>query len=64
MEGDLGHTGGLITSGAEDAEPVIQIPVGLPFFERERLVKKAVVFVEWVNCSYLIEDSLMALCVN
>ena len=27
-------------SGAEDAEPVIQIPVGLPCLERGRLVKK------------------------
>ena len=40
----MGHTGGIITSapGAEDAEPVIQILVGLPCLERGCLVKRKI----------------------
>ena len=33
MAGGVGHTAGLINPGAEDAEPVILIPVGLPCLE-------------------------------
>ena len=46
----MGHMGGLINPapGAEDAEPVIQIPVGLPCLERGRLVKKNFWFSFWV----------------
>ena len=42
MAGGVGHTGGLTNPapGAEDAEPVILIPVGLPCLERGRLSKK------------------------
>ena len=43
--GGVGHTGDLTNPrpGAEDAEPVIQIPVGLPCLKRGRLVKKNIV---------------------
>ena len=43
MEGDTGHMGGLISPlapGADNTEPVFQIPVGLPSLERGRHVKK------------------------
>ena len=42
MVGGVGHTGGLKkpAPGAEDAKPVILIPVGLPCLERGRLIKK------------------------
>ena len=38
----MGHKGGLINPppGAEDGEPVIQIPVGLPCLKRGHLEKK------------------------
>ena len=38
----MGHMGGLINSraGADNTEPVFQIPVGLPGLERGRRVKK------------------------
>ena len=40
MKGDMGH--GLINpaTGADNTEPVFQIPVGLPSLERGRRVKK------------------------
>ena len=40
--GGVGHTGGLTTPapGAEDAEPVILIAVGLPCLERGRRLQK------------------------
>ena len=43
MVGDMGLTSGLKKSapGVEDAEPVFQIPVGLPCLERGRLIKKS-----------------------
>ena len=42
MEGDMGHMGGLINPapGADNTEPVFQIPVGLPSLKRGRSVKK------------------------
>ena len=42
MVGDMGHMDGLITPalGADNTEPVFQIPVGLPSLERGRRVKK------------------------
>ena len=38
----MGHMGGLITPapGADNTEPVFQIPAGLPSLKRGRLVKK------------------------
>ena len=42
MAGGVGHTGGLTNPapGAEDAEPVTLILLGLPCLERRSLVKK------------------------
>ena len=42
MVGDMGHMGGLINHapGADNTEPVFQIPVGLPNLERGRRDKK------------------------
>ena len=43
MAGGVGHMGGLTNPpapGAEDAEPVILIPVGLPCLKRGRLYQK------------------------
>ena len=42
MAGGVGHTGGLKKTApdAEDAEPVILIPVGLPCFKRGRPLQK------------------------
>ena len=41
MVGGVGHTDGLkkTAPGADDAEPVILIPVGLPCLKRGRLYK-------------------------
>ena len=42
MEADMGNMGGLINPapGADNTEPVFQIPVGLPSLERGCRVKK------------------------
>ena len=52
MEGGVGHMGGLTNPapGAEDAEPVILIPVGL---KRGRLLKK-----DYARCKQLYNSPL------
>ena len=56
-KGDMGHMGGLTNPahGVEDAESVFQVPVGLPCFERGRLVKKDTVTIfpdTHILCAY------------
>ena len=48
MVGGVGHTGGL-TPDAEDAEPVLLIPVGLPCLERGHFKKKSKTRARRVN---------------
>ena len=45
MAGGVGHTGGLTNPrpGAEDAEPVVLMPVGLPCLERGRFIQKSAI---------------------
>ena len=53
MAGGVGHTGSLTktpVSAEEDAETVIQIPVGLPCLERGRRNKKS--YMKWFEPGY------------
>ena len=58
-------TSDLITlaPGAEDAEPFIQIPVGLPCLERGRLVKNECKFVSpFIYISYMSNAPKVTFC--
>ena len=55
----MGHKGGLITPapGAENAEPVVQIPVGLPCLGRGRCNKKLFDLGPGVSLDLIHEDT-------
>ena len=57
MAGGVGHTGGLTNPapGAEDAEPVFLIPVGLPCLERGRHIKKYMKFQQSQLCTVFMD---------